>query len=214
MFEIVLKYIISILQPHHDYNLSYIQTSDTVLINSNFNCGFFIKRQALYDLLRNKYNIQCIYDPCCPYPGIQCRFYYNSDLTEQNGTQIITENKNNKSKNITKVSFMIFRTGSVLIVGRCNQKIINNIYNFLTELLKNEFKFICQELNIKHFDCVKDKKKKIRKKIIYIDDEIVNADDTKIMEEVKEEVKEEIMKKIKERKPRSKKVKNEVVSTL
>jgi hypothetical protein len=84
----------------------------------------------------------------------------------------------------------------------------------LTELLKNEFKFICQELNIKHFDCVKDKKKKIRKKIIYIDDEIVNADDTKIMEEVKEEVKEEIMKKIKERKPRSKKVKNEVVSTL
>jgi hypothetical protein len=212
MFEIVLKYIISILQPHHDYNLSYIQTSDTVLINSNFNCGFFIKRQALYDLLRNKYNIQCIYDPCCPYPGIQCRFYYNSDLTEQNGTQIITENKNNKSKNITKVSFMIFRTGSVLIVGRCNQKIINNIYNFLTELLKNEFKFICQELNIKHFDCVKDKKKKIRKKIIYIDDEIVNADDTKIMEEVKEEVKEEIMKKIKERKPRSKKVKNEVVS--
>ena len=210
MFEIVLNHIISILQPHHDYKLSYSQTSDTVLINSNFNCGFFIKRQALYDLLRNKYNIQCIYDPCCPYPGIQCRFYYNSDLTEQNGSQIMTENKNNKSKNITKVSFMIFRTGSVLIVGRCNQKIINNIYNFLTELLKNEFKFICQELNIKHFDCVKDKKKKIRKKIIYIDDEIVNVDDAKIMEEVKEE----ILKKIKERQPRSKKVKNEVVSTL
>jgi len=37
MFETVLENIILILQPFHNYTLSYKQTSDTVLINSNFN---------------------------------------------------------------------------------------------------------------------------------------------------------------------------------
>jgi hypothetical protein len=228
MFETVLSYIIDILQPYHTNKLLYNQSSDTVLINSNFNCGFFIKRQMLYDILKSKYNIQCIYDPCCPYPGIQCKFYYNNDVDEQFGMQITTEEKN-KYKNITVVSFMIFRTGSVLIVGMCNEKIINNIYKFLTEILKNEFKFICQDINV----CiVKDKKKKIRKKFIYIDNDetdnnnnnntaieyinelnnnnnnnnnnIINIGQVNDADEIKQEVKQEIIK-IKEKKPRTKK---------
>jgi hypothetical protein len=60
------------------------------LINSNFNCGFFINREALYDILKFKYNLQSIYDPCS-YPGIQCKFYYNPDVGFQNGSQIFLE---------------------------------------------------------------------------------------------------------------------------
>ena len=37
------------------------------------------------------------------------------------------------------MSFMIFRTGSVLIVGKCNETILYNIYNFLKDLLQKEF---------------------------------------------------------------------------
>jgi TATA-box binding protein (TBP) (component of TFIID and TFIIIB) len=165
MFETVLKTIIEILQPYHDYTLSYKQTSDTVLINSNFNCGFFINREILFDILRNKYNIQAIYDPCS-YPGIQCKFYYNNDIGIQTGKQISSENKS-KYQNITEVSFMIFRTGSVLIVGMCDENILQEIYVFLKALLKAEFKFICQKL-ITSDSYVKDKKKKIRKKMINI----------------------------------------------
>ena len=166
MFETVLHNIIEILQPFHDYTLLYKQTSDTVLINSNFNCGFFINREALFDILRNKYNIQAIYDPCS-YPGIQCKFYYNNDLGIQTGSQIKKENKD-KYKNITTVSFMIFRTGSLLIVGMCNEYVIQQIYQFLTALLKNEFKYICQQIITADNYNIKNKKKKLRKRMIHI----------------------------------------------
>ena len=166
MFEIVLENILIILQPFHTYKLAYKQTSDTVLINSNFNCGFFVNREVLFDILRNKYNIQAIYDPCS-YPGIQCKFYYNNDIGIQNGIQITSENKE-KYKNITEVSFMIFRTGSVLIVGMCDENVLKEIYNFLKNLLKTEFKYICQKLISAEDMISKDKKKKIRKKTINI----------------------------------------------
>lgn len=165
MFELVLNNIINILQPHHNYTLSYKQSSDTVLINSNFNCGFYINREALYDILRNKYNIQTIFDPCS-YPGIQCKFTYNHDICIQTGMRISSENKE-KYTNTTEVSFMIFRTGSVLIVGMCDESILHDIYDFLTKLLKTEFKYICQRLLTS--DDIKDKKKKkIRRKILTI----------------------------------------------
>ena len=168
MFEMVLQNILDILQPHHSFKLAYKQTSDTVLINSNFNCGFYIDREVLFDILRHKYNIQAIYDPCS-YPGIQCKFYYNNDIGIQTGKQITKENKD-KYTNITPVSFMIFRTGSVLIVGMCDERILQHIYEFLKTLLKDEFIHICQKLIPINCENNKDKKKKIRKKMIHITD--------------------------------------------
>jgi hypothetical protein len=182
MFEIVLQNIISILQPHVSNQLLYNQKSDTVLINSNFNCGFYINREALYDILKYKYNIQAIYDPCCSYPGIQCKFYYNYDLKcdNQNGMQLSAVNNNIKDKkekakanaqaniNVIEVSFMIFRTGSVLIVGMCEENILNDIYSFLTNLLKTEFESICQSIITTEQISLKDKKKKIRRKTVMI----------------------------------------------
>jgi TATA-box binding protein (TBP) (component of TFIID and TFIIIB) len=180
MFETVLKNIISILQPYVSTQLSYKQTSDTVLINSNFNCGFYINRESLYDILKFKYNIQAIYDPCS-YPGIQCKFYYNNDLQHdmQNGMQLSGDNvKNMKDKkekakanalaniNVIEVSFMIFRTGSVLIVGMCEENVLNDIYAFLTQMLKTEFEHICQSIITSSM--LKDKKKKVRRKVVMV----------------------------------------------
>ena len=183
MFDIVLENILLVLQPFHSYKLEYKQTSDTVLINSNFNCGFFINREVLFDILRSKYNIQAIYDPCS-YPGIQCKFYYNNDIGIQNGIQITSENKE-KYKNITEVSFMIFRTGSVLIVGMCNETILKEIYNFLKNLLKTEFKYICQKI-ISNEDIIsKNKNKKIRKKTINIVTGIKSLDESNVINGIK-----------------------------
>ena len=166
MFETVLHNIITILQPFVSTQLSYKQTSDTVLINSNFNCGFYINREVLYDLLKYKYKIHAIYDPCS-YPGIQCKFHFNNDIIVQTGIQVNSENKE-KYKNNTEVSFMIFRTGSVLIVGMCEEPVLYVIYEFLKNLLKTEFHNICQNVfGVKH-TMLKDKKKKIRRKTINI----------------------------------------------
>jgi hypothetical protein len=58
-FLIILEQIIQVLQPHIDCKLGYKPNSnETVLINSNFNCGFYINREVLNDILKYKYNIQ------------------------------------------------------------------------------------------------------------------------------------------------------------
>ena len=167
IFQEVLNTILTTMQPFIKDNLSYNQKSDTVLINSNFNCGFFINRETLFDLLKYKYNIQCIYDPCS-YPGIQCKFYYNKDLTEQTGSQISEENKK-KYKNIVEVSFMIFRTGSILIVGMCDENVLYTIYEFLKKMLIREFSKINQKIITAENTPLKQKKTKIRKKSIFVD---------------------------------------------
>jgi hypothetical protein len=167
LFEQILLQVLATLQPYVDQPLGYKPNStETVLINSNFNCGFFINRETLYEILKFKYNIQSIYDPCS-YPGIQCKFYYNPDVGIQNGSQISEENKHLYA-NVMEVSFMIFRTGSVLIVGRCDENVLLVIYEFLKIILNNEFKNICQK-NIKADEAVKDKKKKVRRKNITIE---------------------------------------------
>lgn len=171
-FQMILSQVLEILQPYLEEKLEYKEnTEETVLINSNFNCGFFINREILYDTLKMKYNLQAIYDPCS-YPGIQCKFYYNPDIGIQNGCQISEENKH-LYKNIKEVSFMIFRTGSVLIVGKCDESVLMEIYEFLKIILSNEFKNICQK-NVKNEsepigNKIKDKKKKIRRKNIIIE---------------------------------------------
>jgi TATA-box binding protein (TBP) (component of TFIID and TFIIIB) len=169
-FQLILTEVIKTLQPHMEPELSYKPDSEmTVLINSNFNCGFFINREALYDILKFKYNIQAIYDPCS-YPGIQCKFYYNPDVGIQNGCQISEENKH-LYNNVKQVSFMIFRTGSVLIVGKCDENVLMIIYDFLKIILNNEFKNINQKISAAELNSIvsKDKSKKIRRKTILID---------------------------------------------
>ena len=171
VFDMILEQVLETLQPYVEEKLGYKDnTNETVLINSNFNCGFFINREAFYDILKFKYNIQSIYDPCS-YPGIQCKFYYNPDVGLQNGCQISEENKH-LYENVKQVSFMIFRTGSVLIVGRCDENVLMIIYEFLKIILNNEYKNICQKV-IKNVDegvvVIKDKKKKVRRKNITIE---------------------------------------------
>jgi hypothetical protein len=176
LFQRVLILLLKTLQPHIQEKLDYkVNSTETVLINSNFKCGFYINREALYDILKYKYNIQSIYDPCS-YPGIQCKFYYNHDLGIQTGSQISEENKS-KHSNISEVSFMIFRTGSVLVVGKCDDDVLLIIYEFLKNILVEEYKEICQR-NVKESEIIaslaaKDKTKKIRKKTI-----VVNLDST------------------------------------
>lgn len=170
-FVMILNQVIQTLQPYFEEPLGYKENStETVLINSNFNCGFFINREALYEILKFKYNIQSIYDPCS-YPGIQCKFYYNPEVGIQNGCQISEENRH-LYKNVNEVSFMIFRTGSVLIVGRCEDNVLMTIYEFLKIILTNEYKNIFQKVSKngeENVFSIKDKKTKLRKKTITVE---------------------------------------------
>jgi len=64
---------------------------------------------------------------------------------------------------------MIFSTGSILIVGMCEEYVLYYIYEFLKTLLTNEFQQIHQKLTSSTESLViKDKKKKVRRKNITI----------------------------------------------
>ena len=148
--------------------------NDSVLINSNFNCGFYINREKLHSILRSsKYNIEAVYDPCS-YPGVKCKFYFHHDIDYDKEHQIGTiqnidyNNKMNELNNCTKyteVSFMIFRTGSCLIVGNCSKDILYFIYNFIKDILTSEFHQIRTSTEM---TTIKQKKTKVRKKNIKV----------------------------------------------
>tara|TARA_Y100000590_G_scaffold464014_1_gene632332 strand:+ start:4435 stop:5493 length:1059 start_codon:yes stop_codon:yes gene_type:complete len=153
-----VKYLLKNITKNNDinYKTSSIQT---VLMNSNFTCKYFIDRFKLFKLLKYKYRIQTAYDPCS-YPGIQSKFCYHPQKNKQDGVYDSALSINEWKK----ISFMIFRTGSVLIVGNCNKQLLIIIYNFLKKILSEEYKNICTANNL---NIIK-KKKKIRKKYIYL----------------------------------------------
>jgi hypothetical protein len=134
----VLDLLVKILRPVLGEDLNYQkERCETVLINSNFNCGYYINRDKLFHLMKYKYRINSNYDSCS-YPGIQCKFYYIPGETVQTGQQP-TSLENQK---YYELSFMIFRTGSILIVGKCNDSILMQVYNFIKKILEEEFHII------------------------------------------------------------------------
>jgi len=160
--KLVLDTLVNILNDSCGINVSYLpNTSETVLINSNFSSNYFINREKLVGILKTKYNLNTTYDPCS-YPGIMSKFYYNTQKKVQDGREPSAEEKKKlmKNNNLKEVSFMIFRTGSVLIVGKCEEKALMDIYEFLKTILHTEYYDIRQ-----HHHQEKKKKKIVKKKV-------------------------------------------------
>ena len=168
--------LVEILRPIVGEDLDFQRgNSETVLINSNFKCGYYINRDALYRMLKYKYRINCNYD-ACSYPGIQCKFFYVKGSDEQSGQQPAhfaageETNRHKKACNDTKahyeISFMIFRTGSVLIVGKCNEDVLHEIYEFIRTMLETEYMTIGKCLV--PLECALEKKRvpKVRRKVL------------------------------------------------
>lgn len=119
--------------------LRYVSTT-TVLVNSNFTCGYYIDRTRLYNILKVKYKLHTIFDPCS-YPGVQSKFYYYASNAIHDGRCM------SESKPDAVMSFMIFRTGSVLIVGKCEINVLYIIYEFIRTILVAEHPYICTHVD-------------------------------------------------------------------
>lgn len=172
IMEHVKVMIMNLLTPYLKQPLEFVENSlkDHVLINSNFNCGFFVHRERLHHILSSdKYGIEAAYDPCS-YPGVKCKYYFNNDLGLDAATQtgkIQAEHRAFKlselvdSRNYTEVSFMIFRTGSCLIVGNCTEKILRFVFDYIRNMLVEEYPHI---RILSENPVIKNKKPKLRKR--------------------------------------------------
>lgn len=172
LIDLAVETVVNLLRTTYDNDIHHIENSvDTVLINSNFNCGFYIDRDKLYTLLKNKYNIHVSYDQCS-YPGVQCKYFDNSDNKNDDGVCRCTTKCSKKGTGTgngqcREISFMIFRTGSILIVGKCEEITIRKIYSFIKNLLLVEYDNI-------HIDYVgeetdKIRQTKVKKRIVYVE---------------------------------------------
>jgi len=150
-----------------------VKAKSNVLINSNFNCGYYIQQEKLRALLRDKYKLNPTYDPSM-YPGVKCKFYYNNELPEDPSIQLghlhvkdadvtMTELDELTLEKYTKISFMIFRTGNCLIVGNCTKKILSFVYEYVKNILTSEYETIKANQDI---PVSKIKKHKPRKKVV------------------------------------------------
>jgi len=164
ILDILLKDILNLFRNQLNIDIDIKKNSfNTILINSNFNSGYYINRDKLTHILKYKYELCTSYDPCS-YPGIMSKIYYTDEKNIINS--IKTANNNIKDSTTKKViSFMVFRTGSVLIVGKCNENILNEIYNYLKSILVDEYFNIHQKYTVKT-DNNKKKRKKIKRQYI------------------------------------------------
>jgi hypothetical protein len=182
----VKKLIINVIQPHLETPLDFVDIENAenenntdagsqeknVLINSNFKCGFYINQTKLFQILRSKkYRIETEYDSDI-YPAVKIRYYFNHkyefDIEKQTGCiepEDLGANIDElcKSGKYTKINFMIFRTGSCLIVGGCSEKILKFGYTVIKHILAEEYEHIRANYNE---TAVKVKKPKLRKKVV------------------------------------------------
>jgi len=174
LLDITIAHLVTVLQPFFPEEVISCNKgeADTVLINSNFNCGYYIDRDKLFKVLRYDYGIHCEYDPC-KYPGIRCVYFQNDQHPDAKGICKCVKSCANKRKKSTNgetkcrgIAFMVFRTGSTLIVGHCDEKLLNVIYEYLKKILETEYKNIAIGNIVEHRD--KSQIKKSKKKTIYI----------------------------------------------
>lgn len=159
LLECAKETVLNSLSPYFEEESTPLMYEDCpdehVLINSNFNAGFYIDRVALSRILRGpKYRLDTSYDSF--YPGVKTLFYFNHkygfDKDKQKG-HIEEEDCQLKlqdliqSNKYTKVTFIVFRTGGCLVLGGCSEEMIRYVYSFVRDILREEYHNIYTDID-------------------------------------------------------------------
>ena len=118
------------------------------LINSDFYIGYKINRTNTYNFILNDCNLICDYDPCI-YQGVLIKFYWNYDKETQDGKCECSIPCNGKGSgkgngNCRKITISVFQSGNIIITGKCSRDELNYIYNYIVELLHNNYDTVKQ----------------------------------------------------------------------
>jgi len=160
-----------------DLSVIKIENIDIVLINSDFNINFKIKRNNLFSILSKDYNIVTRYEPGI-YPGVNSKYYWNKDYVgyEYEGKcyctkKCIGKGKGNGNGDCKKITIAAFQSGSVIITGAREILHIEKAKNFINRVFRENYELI-KKVDAPFIEKVKEQKPKKYIKssdIIYID---------------------------------------------
>lgn len=113
------------------------------MINSDFSVPYLIRRKDLHKLIiSSKYQNSCSFQPGT-YPGVKLQYFWNPMIGNKDGICRCSEEKcfgkgdgsgHGKCK---KVTVSIFESGKILITGATNFEQINEAYDYICNILKN-----------------------------------------------------------------------------
>ena len=159
-----------------DIKIGKIQT---VLINSDFNTNFEIRRDELHNILKSKntYNIISRYEPDI-YPGVNNKYYWNKKYKNKKfeGKCYCTvpcEGKGDGNGNgqCKKITIAAFQSGSIIITGANRLEHIEDARNFIIRVLKDNYSTI-KKVDIPFKDLELPSKKNVTKKYIRPEDTV------------------------------------------
>jgi TATA-box binding protein (TBP) (component of TFIID and TFIIIB) len=121
------------LSTETDYTLKQTRT---VMINTNFDIGFKLKRNVLQKLFKNYYGIHASFDPCT-YPGVLVKLLWNEakDGVCHCETPCLISATPNK-RTCVRVSVSIFGTGKFNISGAQSWEHVKTVSKFIIGVLK------------------------------------------------------------------------------
>jgi len=133
--------LVQSLSPEKKYSCSDIKT---VLINSDFDMGCNVNREALHDILLINYNIAVSYESET-YPGVKIKFFWNIEHDEQDGVCRCPQQcskKIKKEKRCKKVTIAVFQSGKIIITGGQTIQQVHSAYQFICRVFKEQGQYI------------------------------------------------------------------------
>jgi TATA-box binding protein (TBP) (component of TFIID and TFIIIB) len=137
------------------------------LINCDFQIGWKIKRNQLYELLVFEYDMQCSFEVCI-YPAVKIGFYYNHavqalpglvgmcacgaacDTILKKARKRVTNAEKEQGVGDTlgtlpmckKITVAVFQSGSIIITGGNRREHIDAAYDWICDVLKRHEKTV------------------------------------------------------------------------
>lgn len=109
---------------------------DIAMINTDFDCGFKIKREILHRLVIDK-GYYSSFEPTI-YPGVNLKYYFNKEK-QDTGICNCIGNCNGKGKDglCKKITVAVFNSGKIIITGGQSYEQLNRAYDFISNIIES-----------------------------------------------------------------------------
>lgn len=117
-----------------------IERSSVQLLNSDYKINALVRRDELHRILVSRYKLFSTLETTI-YQGINTKYYYNEQSERKNGICWCEKPCNGQGDgkslgNCKRITVAIFQTGSIIITGARNMKQLDEAYDFMNKIIK------------------------------------------------------------------------------